>query len=213
MIKGSEWKRWDLHFHTPSSYDYGDKSVTDQNIIETLFQHNISVIAITDHHIIDIDRIKQLQEIGDKHNITVLPGIEFLSDAKGKEPIHFIGIFSENCNISYIWDQIKNRTNIKDIVGQNKNPNEIYCNLQETIELVKQLGGIITIHAGKKHGSLENITNALPHNMAQKTDIANIVDIYELGQSVDQDSYIKYVFPIIQKTIPMIICSDNYNVT
>jgi hypothetical protein len=26
--RGSLWHRWDLHFHTPSSFDYHDKSVT-----------------------------------------------------------------------------------------------------------------------------------------------------------------------------------------
>ena len=28
MTKGSEWRIWDLHLHTPASYDYKDKSVT-----------------------------------------------------------------------------------------------------------------------------------------------------------------------------------------
>lgn len=27
MNRGSEWRIWDLHFHTPSSYDYKDNSV------------------------------------------------------------------------------------------------------------------------------------------------------------------------------------------
>ncbi len=30
--RGSEWHKWDLHFHTPSSYDYKDKSVSNQDI-------------------------------------------------------------------------------------------------------------------------------------------------------------------------------------
>lgn len=82
--KGSQWRKWDLHFHTPTSYDYGDKSVTNQEIIDTLSENEISVVAITDHHIIDIKRITELQELGKEKNITVLPGIEFLSDAKRK---------------------------------------------------------------------------------------------------------------------------------
>ncbi len=24
--RGCEWRKWDLHFHTPSSFDYRDKS-------------------------------------------------------------------------------------------------------------------------------------------------------------------------------------------
>ncbi len=44
--RGSEWRRWDLHFHTPSSYDYKDKSVTNDQIITTLINNGISVVAI-----------------------------------------------------------------------------------------------------------------------------------------------------------------------
>ncbi|MFN4151331.1 MAG: hypothetical protein ACK4IX_10345, partial [Candidatus Sericytochromatia bacterium] len=74
------------------------------------------------------------------------------------------------------------------------------------------LGGIVTIHAGDKHGSVENITHSLPHTSAQKTDVAHAVDIYKLGKEADQEGYNKYVFPVIKKTIPMIICSDNHNI-
>ena len=77
--RGSEWRKWDLHFHTPSSYDYKDKSVTNQKIIDILAENKISVVAITDHHTMDIDRIKNLQQLGKDKGITVLPGIEFCS--------------------------------------------------------------------------------------------------------------------------------------
>ena len=209
--KGSEWRKWDLHVHTPSSYDYKDKSVTNEDIINTLFEKNIAVVAITDHHIIDIDRIKKLQELGIQKGITVLPGIEFLSDARGEEPIHMIGIFAEDCHIEHIWGQLENITEIRKIKGDGKNLNEVYCHLINTINLVHELGGIITIHAGGKHASIESITNSLKHTMAQKTDIAHNVDIYELGKAEDQRDYVKIVFPTIQKRLPMVICSDNHN--
>jgi hypothetical protein len=210
--KGSDWRKWDLHFHTPSSYDYCDKSVTNQNIIDVLFNNNISVVAITDHHKIDIDRITELQKLGNEKGILVLPGIEFLSDAKGKVPIHFIGIFSENCNLEFIWGQIENKTNISKIKGEGKEANQVYCDLEDTIKLVKKLGGITTIHAGEKTNSIENITHSLPHGQAQKTEIANLIDIYELGKVDDKEGYLNIVFPYIGKHIPMIICSDNHNI-
>lgn len=210
--KGSEWRKWDLHFHSPSSYDYGDKSVTNERIIEILDEKNISVVAITDHHTIDINRIKTLQTLGAKKNMTVLPGIEFLSDARGKVPIHFIGIFSEKSNIEHIWGQLSNRTNISKIKGSGKKENEVYCDLEETIKIVKELNGIVTIHAGNKSNSIENITNSLPHNIAQKVEILDLIDIFELGKVIDKDDYLKNVFPHISKHIPMIIASDNHNI-
>jgi len=210
--KGAEWRKWDLHLHTPSSYDYHDKSTTNEMIISKLKEYEIRVVAITDHHIIDIERIKKLKELGEREGITVLPGIEFLSDARGREPIHFIGIFPEDCNLNYVWGQIKNNTGIREIEGNSRKINEVYCNLIETINLVHELDGIITIHAGKKPGSVETITNSLEHTIAQKTDIANSVDIYELGKESDQKDYRDIVFPSIGKQLPLIICSDNHDI-
>lgn len=209
--KGSEWRRWDLHFHTPSSYDYKDKSLNAEDIIKSLVNAGISVVAITDHHHMDIPLIKKLQELGKSNQITVFPGIEFLSDARGKQPIHFIGIFSETCNLDYVWGQIKNKTSICKILGEEKKHNEVYCDLIETLTLINELGGISSIHAGEKSNSIENITHSLPHGDAQKTDIAQKINIYELGKEDDQIGYKTMVFPAIKKIIPMIICSDNHD--
>ncbi len=212
IYRGSEWRKWDLHFHTPSSYDYQDASVSNQNIIDGLFLNNISVVAITDHHIIDIKRIKELQLLGVEKGITVLPGIEFLAELRDKEPIHYIGIFSEEANLEVIWGQLENKTALLGIKSDNKKYNEVYCVLKDTVELIKDLGGIVTIHAGSKTNSVENITNSLSHSIAQKTDIAKLVDFYELGKIDDKQGYLEIVFPAIKKHIPMIIASDNHNI-
>lgn len=210
--RGAEWRKWDLHLHTPASYDYDNKSVKNVEIIDALATNGISVVAITDHHIIDVPNIRDLQQLGVAKGITVLPGIEFLSDARGSEPVHFIGIFSEDCQLDFIWGQLQNNTAIKRILGESKKPNEVYCDLIETIKLVHDLGGIVTVHSGPtKHGSIEKISNSLPHNMAQKEDIAKSVDFYELGKPDDQKGYTEVVFPFIKKRLPMVIGSDNHN--
>ncbi|MCF6174984.1 MAG: hypothetical protein L3J71_04415 [Victivallaceae bacterium] len=145
-----------------------------------------------------------------------MPGIELLSDARGKEPIHIIGIFSEDCNISHIWGQIENKTAINKIKGESKKINEIYCNLSESINIIHELGGIVSIHAGSKSNSIENITHSLPHSAAQKEDIADIVDIFELGKEKDVVEYKKNVVAFLKKSIkkehPLILCSDNHNI-
>lgn len=210
--KGSEWRQWDLHFHTPSSFDYQDRSVTNQDIIDTLSASGISAVVITDHHLIDVARIKDLQTLGKLKGIVVFPGIEFLSDARGSDPVHFIGIFSPDSDIDYIWGQIENRTSICDIKGKSKKVDQVYCDLITTTNLIHELGGIVTIHAGSKSNSIECITNSLSHAMAQKSDIASQVDVYEIGKEEDQGGYDSAVFPAIKKRLPMVICSDNHNV-
>lgn len=216
-VRGSEWRKWDLHFHTPTSYDYGDKSITNEQIIDELARNEIALVAITDHHVIDLSRIEELQKLGRTKDIIVLPAIEILSDARGEEPIHYIGIFPENSNLDFIWGQIENNTEIKRIKGEGKKHNEIYCHLLDTIELIKKLGGIVTIHAGNKSNSIENITHSLPHGTAQKEDLANAIHVFEMGKESDCDGYAKTVIPYLKKKInrhiPMIICSDNHKVS
>ena len=48
--RGSEWRNWDLHFHTPSSHDYENKVSLIRDY--RWFINNISVVAITDHHVL-----------------------------------------------------------------------------------------------------------------------------------------------------------------
>ena len=211
MNRGSEWHKWDLHFHTPSSYDYDDMSVTNDDIINGLLTHDVAVVAVTDHHIIDVARIKDLQRIA-AGRITILPGIEFLSDARGSEPIHFIGIFPEYANLDFIWEQIKNKTNIVRIYTDGIQPGGVYNDLVDTCRLIHELGGLVTIHAGNKSNGIDKITNSLPHYEAQKEDIAKNIDIFDMGKEGDFDGYRKFVFPSLKKKYPMILCSDNHNI-
>ena len=76
---GSLWHQWDLHLHTPSSFDYENKGVTNDQIVDALTTEGVRVVAITDHHTMDINRIRDLQTLGDG-KLTVLPGIELRSD-------------------------------------------------------------------------------------------------------------------------------------
>lgn len=209
---GSQWLKWDLHFHTPASHDYKKKSLSNQEIIDALVKNNVSVVAITDHHIMDIDRIRDLQKLG-AGKITVLPGIEFRSDLGGSESIHFIGIFSEKCDLDHVWIKLQSgcgitKKDIEDKGGDEK----IHCSLKDTSKLIHELGGIVTIHAGTKTNTIENITNSLEHKTAQKVDIVvNHIDVFELGKEGDQKGYNEIVFKAIKHRVPMIICSDNHD--
>ena len=186
--KGSEWNKWDLHFHTPSSYDYKNGSVTNEDIINELKKRKIRVVAITDHDIIYIERIKSLQRLGKAANITVLPGIELRCELGGSKSIHFIGIFSEKADIENIWIKLQGH------LGTEKEIKEIghdkfYVDFRDTAKIIHEYGGIVTIHSGEKSNSLELITNSFPYKMALKTDMSKHVDIFEMGKIVDLKTY------------------------
>jgi len=209
--RGSEWRKWDLHFHTPSSFDYGYKGATNEEIVETLVKNEIKVVAITDHHTIDIKRINDLRQIA-QGRVVFLPGIELRTDLGGSESIHMIGIFSEDSDIDSIWLELQAKCDIKPNDIKTKGDDKIYVTFTKTAQLIHDLGGVVTAHAGSKSNTIENLTNSLPHKIAQKTDLVlDFIDFFELGQEKDQDGYIKIVFPSINKIIPMIICSDNHD--
>lgn len=213
MNRGSEWRIWDLHFHTPSSYDYQDRSVNNQDIINILSENNVSVVAITDHHFIDIDRIQDLQRLGKEKNIVVLPGIEFCSELGGSEAIHYIGIFPETANLNTIWTKIQGQCNLTSEEIVSKGQERIVCSFEKTSSLIIELGGLVTIHAGKKSNSIEGIKNNLLVKQEFKQQLLSTYHpLLEVGKIEDVESYKSHVFPNIQFSLPIIMCSDNHNI-
>lgn len=213
MNRGSEWRIWDLHFHTPSSYDYKDNSVKNQDIITILSENNVSVVAITDHHVIDIKRIQDLQRLGKEKNIVVLPGIEFCSELGGSEAIHFIGIFPETANLNTIWTKIQGQCNLTPEEINSRGQERIVCPFEKTSSLIIELGGLVTIHAGKKSNSIEGIKNNLLVKQEFKQQLLSTYHpLLEVGKIEDVESYKSYVFPNIQFSLPIIMCSDNHNI-
>lgn len=213
MNRGSEWRIWDLHFHTPSSYDYKDNSVKNQDIINILSENNVSVVAITDHHVIDIERIQDFQRLGKEKNIVVLPGIEFCSELGGAEAIHYIGIFPETANLNTIWTKIQGQCNLTPEEIVSKGQERIVCSFEKTSSLIIELGGLVTIHAGKKSNSIEGIKNNLLVKQEFKQQLlSTYYPLLEVGKIEDVESYKSYVFPNIKFSLPIIMCSDNHNI-
>lgn len=206
--KGSEWTRWDLHLHTASSYDYKYKAKdADEILCKSLKENEIKAVAITDHFIIDHERIKSLREIAPE--ITFFPGVELRTD-KGANNLHVILIFSETCDVGKLsnsFDVIMRQEKAK-----SSSSNEtIYWTFEDIIDFAHKYDGLISIHAGKKSNGIDSeITNAVPYKEAIKEDIAGFVDFFEMGKKSDIDDYKKYVFKDIEEK-PLIICSDNHD--
>jgi len=197
--RGSLWGRWDLHFHTPTSFDHQNGSVTNDQIVEELKKADVKVVAITDHHVIDVPRLRELQKLaGD--DLTVLPVIEFRTELGGKEKVHLIGIFPEDANLDELWTKLSGKLEITPEDVKKKKDDAIYVDFKEAAELIRDLGGIVTTHAGGKSNSIENIGNNTAFKMALKTDLAReCVDIYEVRRLADRKGYEDTVFPTTEK--------------
>lgn len=212
--RGSEWRKWDLHLHTPSSYDYKNRSVTNENIVNKLVENDIALAAITDHHFIDINRYFELKNLS-QGRLAFLPGIELRTELGGSKSVHITAIFpsfNDKMKLQDLWDKLKVGLDISETKVKEKGDDNIYVNFKDAVEIIKKLNGLVTIHSGKKSNSVENIKNSFPYKQALKTDIAYMVDFYEIGSETDIETYETKVFPDIDREIPLIIGSDNHDI-
>ena len=210
--RGSLWSRWDLHFHTPSSFDYKDKSVTNQQIVDRLLAEGVRVVAVTDHHTIDVARIRELQRLGGER-LTVLPGIELRGD-HGGEPINYICIFPENCDLDHVWTTLQGSLGLTPAAIRNKGGDQkIYVPIEDGAREARKLGGVVSIHAGTKSNSIESIKNKEQFQQRIKYDITKTwVDLMEIGQLKDIDVHLNTIFPETGLDKPLVICSDNHHI-
>ncbi len=209
--RGSVWRRWDLHFHTPSSFDYRDKSVTDEMIAETLRANEIGVVVVTDHHKIDCGRIRNLRKLAND-KFTVLPGIELRTELGGSSKVHIIGIFSESSDLDDLWTKISGQLPISPADVAREGDENVWVRFEDAAEVIHELDGLTSVHAGSKSNSIEKLQNVEKLNRIIKRDLTRkYVDIFEIGKLDDAASYEQKVFPSIGKWIPLIIGSDNHD--
>lgn len=204
--KGSEWRKWDLHVHTAASFDAYKGGDADHLLVDAWRRHEFAAVAVTDHFIIDAQRIMKLRALAP--DITIFPGFEVRTD-KGASNIHVIGIFSEECDLRTLAEDF----NVT-VVRKHKKPKETDKTLVRDFsiihEFVEQHKGILTIHAGSKSEGIDTITNALDVGQAIKEDIAGKIDMFEIGRVADIAAYRAHVFDSVPEK-PLILCSDNHD--
>lgn len=208
---GSIWRRWDLHFHTPASFEYQDRSVNSQRLVDKLISEGVEVVAVTDHHVIDVELIKDMQALA-AERLTVLPGIELRSQLGGSESVHYIGIFSEDCNLDDVWTKLQG-LGISYADVEKKGHEKVFVPFEQGCNRIRELGGVVTVHAGTKSHSIEGLSNADILKQAVKTDyVHRYLHAYEVGKVADCEGYVTKVFPNIGKELPLLICSDNHRI-
>lgn len=80
------YRKMDLHVHTPESSCYSDGEVNPSDIIQAALDAKLDAIAITDHN--SINGIKNLKEAAKDTKLVIIPGVE-VTTRHG----HFIALF------------------------------------------------------------------------------------------------------------------------
>lgn len=209
---GSVWRVWDLHFHTPSSYDYQDMSVTNEDVVSVLTEAEVRLVAIADHHRMDLPRIAELQALG-RGRLVVLPGIEVRTELGGTNSVHLVAVFPEDCDPTRVWDTLRVTHSLDQQVAE-RGDESVYVDFKDFAQDVHRLGGLTIVHAGSKSNSIEEIANSTAFKMALKTDLAReAVDVYEIANPANTPAYREKVFPVIRKDLPLVLCSDSHRLS
>ena len=79
MNRGSEWRKWDLHIHTPGTAKndkYGNSEDVWDKYIDALEKSDITVFGITDYFSMDnYYKVRKFQSQGRLKNKVILPNV------------------------------------------------------------------------------------------------------------------------------------------
>ena len=105
MNRGSEWRKWDLHIHTPGTAkndQYGNSEEIWEQYIEALEKTDIAVFGITDYFSINnYLKVKEYQRQGRLLGKFILPNVEMrLLPVTGKgTPVNIHAIFDPDLDV------------------------------------------------------------------------------------------------------------------
>ncbi|MBA7486227.1 hypothetical protein ES707_21783 [subsurface metagenome] len=147
--RGSEWRKWDLHVHTPESILYNQFTNWDEYITKLESITDIAVLGITDYFSIEgykkvIEYIKQ----GKVSNFDlILPNIEIrmLPVTTSETPINLHLIFSNLLEASELEDFLK------ELKFDYRN-NSYSCERHKLIELGRVFNSSLSQHEAYKEG-------------------------------------------------------------
>ncbi len=167
-----QWRRMDLHLHTPGSYDYQDKGISYLDILRQAEVRGLDIIAITDHNTVagfaamkkEIEQLLWLEELDrleseekrrlDEYRrlldkILVLPGFEFTATFG----FHILGIFSPETPVN-ILDHLLLMLKVPANSLHQGNPNVgATSDVLSAYRVIHEAGGIvIAAHANSGNG-------------------------------------------------------------
>lgn len=226
-FRGSEWRKWDLHAHTPLDSNWynrpqlntaQEKKDFAKKYIEFAKAKNLALIAITDHNFCDTFDdllIPYIQEEAAKENITILPGFEITS--KDGSGIHLLAIFPEYVELDKIKglvDQLfppntKKILSNGSIVVSNKDLKEIKDKIDEAnLEAI-----FIFAHANSNNGILEKETiNGQRRIQEWKNEFINICQLSKDPLEFKAGSFLEQVttgvLPNYKREMTYILASD-----
>ncbi|KUJ95353.1 MAG: Putative ATPase involved in DNA repair [Desulfonauticus sp. 38_4375] len=216
--RGSEWRKWDLHVHTPIDHEWRNKPKIDftkqleeiksdlekfaDEFIGFAEQEKLSVLAIVDHNFCnDLEKcyLPYIIKEANKVNITILPGFEItVKDGSG---IHLLVIFKENTNLNTIQDIVKQcfDPGIELIPANGQVPisNKSIDELKKLLDSSNLEYILIFAHADRENGVLDK--NTISGGRRVQEWKKSFINIAQLSKSINEFNENSFIFKVIKK--------------
>ncbi|MDR3256947.1 MAG: hypothetical protein LBT18_04825 [Endomicrobium sp.] len=135
---GSEWKKWDLHVHTPKTFLNNQfNTVEVDGFIKKILESNLSVIGLTNYFRFEGAELTEIKPALENKGIVVFPNVEFRIKPENKE--------NEDMHIHLIFsNEIKDMENtIKNFLARVKTFDDKYCSELTPEHIKKQVCHLI----------------------------------------------------------------------
>jgi PHP family Zn ribbon phosphoesterase len=167
-----EWRRVDLHLHTPASADFLEPGVSCLDVLRQAESKGLDIIALTDHNTVagyrammeEIHQLELLEQLGRlrqeeeqqlkayrrlRASVLVLPGFEFTATLG----FHILGIFSPETDVREL-EFILRQLNIPlDKLDAGSGEVGATTDVLTAYRVIDEAGGIvIAAHANSTHG-------------------------------------------------------------
>jgi PHP family Zn ribbon phosphoesterase len=170
-IPQRQWRRVDVHVHTPASADYQDNA-TILDILQKAEERGMDIIAFTDHNSVAgyarmLDEIEQLELLerlqrirpDEKHRLDeyrrvrqkllVLPGFEFTATFG----FHVLAIFPESTSVREIEHILLTLNVPAEKIDQGSSEVGATTDVLRAYQVIAEAGGlVIAAHANSTHG-------------------------------------------------------------
>jgi hypothetical protein len=167
-----QWRRVDLHLHTPVSVDYQEPGVSYLDILTTAERRDLDIIAFTDHNTVagyrqmmeEIQQLGLLEQLGRLRTeeqerlkayrrlleqILVLPGFEFTATLG----FHILGIFSPDTDVRELEFILRQLNIPPDKLDAGSGEVGATADVLTAYRVIDEAGGIvIAAHANTSHG-------------------------------------------------------------
>lgn len=127
--RGSEWRKWDLHIHSPKTFlanEYSGCSVDD--FVNEVVSKDIAAVGLTNYFHFADDELDDIRKKLEAKGVVVFPNLEFRTQPKNKD--------NEEMHTHIVFSDKLPKTKIEGFLGRLKMVDDKYCK-DLTVEEIK----------------------------------------------------------------------------